>query len=119
VGTGAANGGSAAVVRALPASLRQTLIDAVATHDPATGRTAIFLVNRSQTDDAVVTIDTATLGAITVLSSETLADTDVTAKNTLKQPDRVALASNESAIVSGGTVTVTLPAVSWTAIELG
>jgi len=95
------------------------LIDAVATHDPATGRTAIFLVNRSQTDDAVVTIDTATLGAITVLSSETLADTDVTAKNTLKQPDRVALASNESAIVSGGTVTVTLPAVSWTAIELG
>jgi alpha-N-arabinofuranosidase len=95
------------------------VIDAVATHDPDTGRTAVFVVNRSQTDEAVVTIDIATLGAVAVLSAQTLADADVTAKNTLEQPDRVALAENASATASGGVVTVTLPAVSWTAIELG
>jgi len=76
-------------------------------------------VNRSQTDEAVVTIDITTLGAVAVLSAQTLADADVTAKNTLEQPDRVALAGNASATASGGVVTVTLPAVSWTAIELG
>jgi len=96
-----------------------SVIDAVATHDAETGRTAVFLVNRSQTDEAVVTIDIATLGAVAVLSAQTLADADVTAKNTLEQPDRVALAENASATASGGVVTVTLPAVSWTAIELG
>ena len=95
------------------------LIDAVATHDAATGRTAVFLVNRSQADEAVVTIDISTLGPVSVLSAQTLADADATAKNTLEQPDRVALATNASATASGGAVTVTLPAVSWTAIELG
>jgi alpha-N-arabinofuranosidase len=95
------------------------LIDAVATHDAETGRTAVFLVNRSQTEEATVTIDIATLGAVSVLSAQTLADSDIGAKNTLAEPERVGLADNASAAVAGGTVTVTLPAVSWTAIELG
>ncbi|MEO6117232.1 MAG: alpha-N-arabinofuranosidase [Pseudolysinimonas sp.] len=95
------------------------LIDAVATHDAATGRTAIFLVNRSQTDEAAVTIDIGTLGEVRLVSAETLSDADVTAKNTLQQPDRVALAANGSVALSGGAVSITLPAVSWTAIELG
>jgi alpha-N-arabinofuranosidase len=95
------------------------LIDAVATHDAETGRTAVFLVNRSQTEEATVTIDIATLGAVTVLSAQTLSDSDSTAKNTLDRPERVGLNDNGSAVVSGGTVTVTLPAISWTAIELG
>ena len=95
------------------------LIDAVATHDAVTGRTAVFLVNRSESDEATVTIDVSTLGGVRVLSAETLSDADVTAANTLQQPDRVALATNASASVAGGAVTVTLPAVSWTAIELG
>jgi alpha-N-arabinofuranosidase len=95
------------------------LIDAVATHDEATGRTAIFLVNRSQTDEAAVTIDVDTLGEVRLVSAQTLSDADVNAKNTLEQPDRVALADNGSVTVSGGAVSVTLPPVSWTAIELG
>ena len=95
------------------------LIDAVATHDATIGRTAIFLVNRSQSEEATVTIDVASLGRVEVLSCQTLSDSDVTAKNTSEQPDRVELAVNGSVTVSGGVVSVTLPAVSWTAIELG
>ena len=95
------------------------LIDAVATHDAETGRTAVFLVNRSQTEEATVTIDIGTLGGVAVLSAQTLSDSDIGARNTLADPERVGLADNGSAAVAGGTVTVTLPAVSWTAIELG
>jgi alpha-L-arabinofuranosidase len=95
------------------------LIDAVATHDAETGRTAVFLVNRSQTEEATVTIDIGTLGDVAVLSAQTLSDSDIGARNTLADPERVGLADNSSAAVAGGAVTVTLPAVSWTAIELG
>ena len=95
------------------------LIDAVATHDAETGRTAVFLVNRSQTEEVTVTIDIGTLGGVAVLSAQTLSDSDIGARNTLADPERVGLADNGSAAVAGGTVTVTLPAVSWTAIELG
>jgi alpha-L-arabinofuranosidase len=95
------------------------LIDAVATHDAQTGRTAVFAVNRSQDAAVTVTADVAALGAVTVLTAETLADDDVTAANTLEQPDRVGLRANSSATAVGGVLTVSLPPVSWTAIELG
>ena len=95
------------------------LTDAVATHDSESGRTAIFLVNRSQDAEIAVTVDIATLGSVTVLSAETLSDDDVTAKNTLEEPDRVGLAPNGSASAGDGVMAVTLPPVSWTAIELG
>ena len=94
------------------------LIDAVATHDADTGRTSVFLVNRSQTDEARIEIDVATLGAVSVASARTLADADHTAANTLDEPERVGLSANASAISADGVVTVTLPPISWTALEL-
>ena len=39
------------------------LVDAVATHDDETGRSAVFLVNRSQTEAITVTVDIGGLGA--------------------------------------------------------
>ena len=95
------------------------LVDAVATHDSTTGRTAVFLVNRSQDEEATVTIDVAALGTIGVLQVQTLSDADVYAKNTLDAQDRVGLTANDSATVTGGAVTITLPPVSWTALALG
>jgi alpha-N-arabinofuranosidase len=95
------------------------LVDAVATHDAETGRSAVFLVNRSQSEATTVTIDIAALGAVSVLDAQTLSDDDVYAKNTLQDPERVGLTANDSALIGDGTITVTLPAVSWTAIELG
>ncbi len=94
------------------------LIDAVATHDRETGLTSVFLVNRSQTDAATVTIDTAALGGVAVLEALTLADDDVYAKNVLGDTERVGLAANDSVVVGEGTLTVTLPPVSWTALSL-
>ncbi len=95
------------------------LVDAVATHDASNGSTAVFLVNRSRHDPAEVTIDVRALGAVGVLSAETVSDDDIAATNTLDHPERVGLRRNESAVVSGDTVTVVLPPVSWTALALG
>ncbi|MFF2371109.1 alpha-N-arabinofuranosidase [Agromyces sp. NPDC058110] len=95
------------------------LVDAVATHDAETGRSAVFLVNRSQTEAITVTIDVSGLGEVSVLESHTLTDDDVYAKNTLEQPERVAPRANESISIDGGELTVTLPPVSWSAVALG
>jgi alpha-L-arabinofuranosidase len=95
------------------------LVDAVATHDSETGDSAVFLVNRSQDEATTVTIDGAALGALTVRSAQTLTDDDIHARNTLDDPERVGLVDNDTVIVDGTTITITLPPVSWTAISLG
>ncbi|MGH1524437.1 alpha-N-arabinofuranosidase [Leifsonia sp. L25] len=95
------------------------LVDAVATHDEATGRTAVFLVNRSQTEEATVTIDLTALDGVSVLSARTLSDADTSAKNTLEEQTRVGLTDIANVITSDATVTITVPPVSWTALELG
>lgn len=95
------------------------LVDAVATHDADHGRSAVFLVNRSVTEAVTVTIDVARLGDVSILEAHTLSDDDVYAKNTLAETERVAPHPNASAVVDGGTLTVTLPPVSWSALSLG
>lgn len=95
------------------------LVDAVATHDADAGRSSVFLVNRSQDEAVTVTIDIAQLGAVATLEAHTLADDDIYAKNTLANPERVMPHTNESVAIANGTLTVTLPAVSWTALALG
>ncbi|WP_375423320.1 alpha-N-arabinofuranosidase [uncultured Friedmanniella sp.] len=95
------------------------LVDAVATHDAGTGRTAIFLVNRSLDAATTVSVDVSHLGPVSLLETHTLADDDIYATNTLADQDRVRVAPNESAAVADGTLTIELPAVSWTAVSLG
>ncbi|MDY0829948.1 alpha-N-arabinofuranosidase [Microbacterium sp. BG28] len=95
------------------------LVDAVATHDAETGRSAVFLVNRSTTEAIEVTVDVSALGEVGVLEAHTLSDEDVYAKNTLEDPERVAPRANDSAVLAGGVLTISLPPVSWSAIALG
>jgi alpha-N-arabinofuranosidase len=94
------------------------LVDAVATHDASTRSAAVFLVNRSTDEPITVTVDIASLGAVELRESHTMADADVYAKNTLTDPERVAPRSNDSVSLVEGELTVTLPPVSWTALGL-
>jgi alpha-N-arabinofuranosidase len=94
------------------------LVDAVATHDPETGETAVFLVNRSLDEEVSLEIDTSILDGVTVRSFRTLSDEDIHAVNTLSTPDRVGLHDNDSTRTTEGAVTVTLPPVSWSALTL-
>lgn len=95
------------------------LVDAVATRDDESGQSSVFLVNRSRTESIEVTVDVSGLGVASITETHTLSDDDVYAKNTLADRERVAPRANESARVENGTLTITLPPVSWTAVALG
>ncbi|MDN4481316.1 alpha-N-arabinofuranosidase [Demequina muriae] len=95
------------------------LVDAVATHDEETGRSAVFLVNRSADEAVTLTVDVARLGDVSVLEANTLSDDDIYARNTLDEPERVSPHANDTAHIEAGELTVTLPPVSWTALALG
>ena len=94
------------------------VVDAVATHDPETGDTAVFLVNRSMTDTVEIGIDTSILGDVSVDWIVSLHDDDIHAANTLADPERVALKPNDSARTVENEVRISLPPVSWTALTL-
>ncbi|MET0132667.1 MAG: alpha-L-arabinofuranosidase C-terminal domain-containing protein, partial [Kibdelosporangium sp.] len=93
------------------------LVDAVATHDPADGRTAVFAVNRHQTDPVELRIATAAFGEVEVTEAWTVHETDPAAANTMQEPDRV-LPRSHPAEVTDGTVRLVLPPVSWSAVRL-
>jgi alpha-N-arabinofuranosidase len=94
------------------------LVDAVATLDDDAGGVAVFMVNRSLDTATAVSIDISSLGLDHLGESITLADDDRNATNTLERPDRIVPAPNRSARIENGVLTVELPAVSWTALEL-
>lgn len=94
------------------------IVDAVATREEAGGASAVFLVNRSPDAAVTVTVDVAALGAQRVASAKTLHDDDPDAANTLEHPDRVAPRPNGTARLADGVLTVELPPISWTAVEL-
>jgi alpha-N-arabinofuranosidase len=92
------------------------VVDAAATADD--GAAALFLVNRSQTEEVEVSADLTGLGVGTVAEALTLSDPDPHAANTTARQDRVGLRRNDQAAVAGSTLRVTLPPVSWTAVSL-
>jgi alpha-N-arabinofuranosidase len=97
------------------------LVDAVATHDEAAGRYAVYAVNRSVDAPTELVIDLAPLGAAgrdLRVSGRTLSDPDLDAANTLDDPERVALA-DLPVVRDGDTLRLQLPAVSWTQVLLG
>ena len=94
------------------------LVDAVTTFDAATGSVGVFLVNRSQKEPVTLTFDVSEFGAVRESSARTLSDDDVYAVNTLADPERVTLRSNETLVIDAGLAVVELPPVSWTAISI-
>jgi len=94
------------------------LVDAVATHDEASGATAVFLVNRSQDAPQRVLVDMRGLGDVQIVESHVLADDDIRASNTRESPDRVDVRALPCDIDTEGMLALELPPVSWAAVAL-
>ncbi len=94
------------------------IVDAVATRDPKSGDSAVFLVNRSETESTTVTIDVSALGDVVSVTAESLFDADVSAANTLENQKRVGMTANDTVEVNAGVVSIILPPVSWTAMAI-
>jgi alpha-N-arabinofuranosidase len=95
------------------------LVDVVITWEESTGEAAVFLVNRSMTDSAMVNIDLGSLGLASIREAVLLADSDIYAANTLLNPERVAPTTLDSATLTEGVLRVELPPVAWAAVQLG
>jgi alpha-L-arabinofuranosidase len=91
-------------------------VDAVATYDE--GRIAVFAVNRSTDGPIEVTIDVSRTGVTTIDEAVIVHDHDPLATNSAAHPDRVTAQVLESAVLADGKLTITLPAISWTAVSL-
>ena len=90
------------------------VLDAVASHDPGSGKTAVYIVNRS-VESVEVALDLGPF-ASEYSVARTLSDADLGASNTATQPDRVMLSLNESVRTDGTVCRVILPGISWTEI---
>ncbi|WP_203580693.1 arabinosylfuranosidase ArfA [Microbacterium hibisci] len=92
-------------------------VDAAATWDAATGRTSVFLVNRIE-EPVTVSVDVRALTVTAIAEARGIWHDDPDAGNTLDAPDAVTPRANESAVLEDGLLTVTLPGISWTALDL-
>jgi alpha-N-arabinofuranosidase len=92
-------------------------LDAVATWDADAGSAVIFAVNRNPTSPIELTIDVRGLGAVTGATAVLVHDADPQARNTQAHPERVVPRPVEVS-VDGGSVSLVMPAVSWSMIRL-
>jgi alpha-N-arabinofuranosidase len=93
-----------------------TAVDAVATYDE--GKVALFAVNRSTEGPVEITVDLSRTGVSTIDEAVIVHDEDPNATNSAAQPDRVTAQPFESVELADGKLTITLPAISWTALSL-
>jgi alpha-L-arabinofuranosidase len=93
-------------------------VTTAATWDEETGMAALFLVNRNPEEEIVMTIDLRSVHPDRVDEQIVLSGDDVRATNTAAQPDRIQPSTTRTATLDGERLTVSLPAVSWTALTL-
>lgn len=96
----------------------QPALDVSASHDPATGKSALFIVNRSLTETQ--TTDVAWQGDVptTVTAAYQLAGADPKAVNTWENPNNVAPKQLKNVKIEDGKMRLRLPPLSFTAITL-
>ena len=95
------------------------VLDAVATHDPATGDVTVFAVNRSLTQDVTLDVDLRGFPGLEVLEATTLSNPDHTWQATADDATSVLPRANDSAALTDGRATAVLPPVSWSMVRLG
>jgi alpha-N-arabinofuranosidase len=95
-----------------------SLLDVSASHDPATGKQAVFIVNRSQTE--TVTTDVIWQDGAPSHAAEAwqLAGDDPKAENTWEHPNAVVPKKLGRLKIADGAMRLRLPPLSFTAISL-
>ena len=88
-----------------------------ASYDADTGRSAVFLANRSLDGPTEVAIDLSGVG-VSAVAAWTMSDADPHACNTSSAPDRVQPELNHTARHEDGVISISLPPVSWTAVTI-
>ena len=86
------------------------MLDAAASHDEASKTAAFFLVNRSQQEELLVTIDVADRPLVRVIGASVLGGGDVKQANTWDDPHRVVPVRGAATIDDRGALQIRIPA---------
>ena len=96
----------------------QPLLDVSASPDPATGKGAIFIVNRSQTESLTITLHWQSDAPTAINDVWQLSGTDVKAANTWDNPNNIVAQQLNAPPLQDGQATVSLPPLSFSAFAL-
>jgi len=94
------------------------VLDVASSHNVEKGTNALFIVNRNQTDSVTVDLCWQALMPTRVISAYQIAGTDPKAVNSFEDPECVVARPIKVQDVNDGTVTLQLPPLSFTAIEV-
>lgn len=94
------------------------LLDVSSSYNAETGTNAVFIVNRSQADSVTVDLNWQDLKPKAVKSAHQLAGTDPKAANSFENPNQVLAVAVAVPEVRDGCATMTLPPLSFTALEV-
>jgi alpha-N-arabinofuranosidase len=94
------------------------LLDVSASHNEETGEQAVFIVNRSQTDNITVDLNWQDMKPKSIKSVQQVAGTDPKAANTYENPNQIIAVAVKAPTIQDGTTTLILPPLSFTAIEV-
>jgi len=99
------------------------VVDAVAVWHDAEGELVLFAVNRDEQRPAPLAIELHCVVGVRSVTGAVVADDDPSAMNSETAPDRIRPRLLESVdaklAVDGNTVSVTVPALSWTLLRVG
>jgi alpha-N-arabinofuranosidase len=96
----------------------QLLLDVSASHDPASGRAALFIVNRSQQESTPVDVIWQNGAPTAVQGAWQVAGDDPKAANSWAEPERITARPVTNYTLDDHTLRLTLPALSFTALSL-
>ena len=94
------------------------VLHASASQDAATGRGAVFVVNRSQTESVTVEIEWRAMSPTRVGSIHQISGSDPKAGNSFDNPRQVVPRTFDGGLIQNGKFTLTLPPLSFTALEI-
>jgi alpha-N-arabinofuranosidase len=92
-------------------------LDVSACHDPATGQSAVFVVNRSQTEALSTDIIWQSKAPRQIASVYQIAGSDVKAANTFEHPDTIVPRQLTGGPMDGNTQSLQLPPLSFTVVS--
>jgi len=95
------------------------VLDVSASHDEATGESAVFIVNRNVSEPVTTTLKWQSVAPTRVTSAWQMAGTDPQAANTFEQPNTIVPQQINVAAPVDGELTLQLPPLSFTALRVG
>jgi alpha-N-arabinofuranosidase len=95
------------------------LVDSVATHNTHTGELVVFLVNRSVDAETQTTVDLQSFGPhARIVEAVSFSSENPHWQASIDDSTSVLPTRNASASLTGGTATITLPAISWSMLRI-